>query len=145
MARPIKGTTFWDRVYSHTEKVGDCLMFTGCRNHDGYGRISRGKRLVFVHREVWAEKNGPIPPGKVIPEHLILGTQVENIKDMDRKGRRTALAGSQSPKAKLTETDVSDIRVLLSYGVSSYEIARLYGVIGENILHVKHGRSWVHV
>jgi len=107
MARPKAGVTFWDRVYSHTEiKYGDnpfstaegCHLFKGHRNADGYGRIYRDGKLVFVHREIWKEAHGQIPekmnvchkcdtPNCINIHHLFLGTQAENVADMWAKGR----------------------------------------------------------
>jgi hypothetical protein len=56
------------------------------------------KRLIAIHREVWEQANGPIPPGGLIMhlcdnpgciniEHLRLGTPKENSADMATKGR----------------------------------------------------------
>lgn len=156
MARPCAGITFWDRVYAHTQAKGECILFIGHRNEDGYGRIFRNKKLVFVHREVWARDNGSIPPGRVImhtcdqpnciqPKHLVMGTQVMNIKDMDEKGRRRALIGSQHRNAVLLEKDIPVIRNFLNLGKTCASIARMYNVSEGLIRHIKKGRIWRHV
>lgn len=60
----------------------------------GYGAY-RGSA---AHRAVWTAYNGPIPDGLFLlhkcdvkacvnPEHLSLGTQADNIRDMINKGR----------------------------------------------------------
>lgn len=52
-----------------------------------------------AHRFAWRRVNGPIPDGMVVrhtcdnticvnPDHLILGTQADNMRDMDERGRR---------------------------------------------------------
>lgn len=156
MARPRAGVTFWDRVYANTEREGECLLFVGHRNHDGYGRICRDGKLVFVHREVWKEKNGEIPGDKVVmhrcdrrncieDSHLLLGTQVENIADMDRKGRRRSLIGSEHSHATLSEGDIPTIRSRISDGDTCAEISRDYKVSEGLIRHIKKGRIWRHV
>jgi len=47
-----------------------CLIWTGQKTVDGYGRIGyRGRTSVSVHRVVFIEWVGPIPPG-IQPDHL---------------------------------------------------------------------------
>ena len=157
MARPKKGITFWDRVYSFAVRDGECLMFHGCLNEDGYGRINgEFGKLVFVHRAVWERDNGLIPSGHVVmhscdrpaciePSHLRLGTQRENIADMDRKGRRVSLVGSMHRRAILTESDIPRIRAMLERGDTCISIAGIYGVTEGMIRHIKKGRAWTHV
>jgi hypothetical protein len=54
-----------------------------------------------VHRVAWELEHGPIPDGMLIlhrcdnpacwaPEHLFLGTQADNVRDMHAKGRHYA-------------------------------------------------------
>lgn len=156
MSRPRKGVTFWDRVYSQAEWRDGCEVFTGCCDDDGYGRINRDGKLVRLHRAVWERDHGPIHAGKVImhtcdnppcinPAHLAIGTQPQNIADMDRKGRRVNLYGSQQSQAKLTETDIPDIRLMLGYGLSCEKIGAEYQVSSEAIRHIKKLRKWSHV
>lgn len=60
-----------------------------------YGSNSGGR----AHRISWLLHNGPIPDGMQVlhkcdvkhcvnPDHLFLGTQFDNMQDMDQKGRR---------------------------------------------------------
>ena len=51
MARPFRHETFWDRVEKHViidENGGH--LFTGLLKHDGYGRIGKDGKNVYVHR-----------------------------------------------------------------------------------------------
>jgi hypothetical protein len=70
-----------------------CHVWTGGRASKGYGQLRIG-----VHRLAWELANGPIPEGMQVlhrcdnprccnPDHLMLGTQAENMADMRRKGR----------------------------------------------------------
>lgn len=156
VARPKAGTTFWDRVYSHVQQYNECTLFEGHRNQDGYGRINRDGRLVFVHREVWKRDHGEIPSGMEIchtcdtpncitPKHLFAGTHSQNIKDMDRKGRRKTLIGIERNTAKLNDEKVRRIRVRLYEGDTCAEIARDNGVSEGLIRHIKKRRIWTHV
>lgn len=57
---------FVDRIAPRLERDGDCLIWTGCKVHNGYGQISvQGKRH-YVHRLVYKLLVGPIPDGHVI-------------------------------------------------------------------------------
>jgi len=72
----------------------------------GYGRItisSNGsKKVKGVHRVMWELTNGPIPKGIFVlhtcdirhcinPNHLFLGTQLDNMQDMIKKGRKSKI------------------------------------------------------
>lgn len=156
MARPKKGITFWDRVYNHVSKDGDCTLFIGSRDDCGYGRINRDGKLVRLHRAVWERDRGAIPRGGVVmhtcdrpaciePSHLRLGTQRENIADMDSKHRRRTLVGSEKSESKLHERDIPRIRAMLEAGYTCVAIGKIFGVTDMMIRHIKKGRAWTHV
>lgn len=156
MARPFKGTTFWDRVETHLVHDGDCLLFVGSRDECGYGRINKDGKLIRLHRAVWERDHGPIPESHVVmhkcdrpnclnPEHLILGTQRDNIADMDNKGRRKSAIGSKNYSAKLKEADIPIIRDMLERGDTCKFIGQIFGVTEMMIRHIKKGRAWRHV
>lgn len=157
MARPKKHETFIYRVYKQVRPTKNgCLEFFGCLNHDGYGRINKNGRLVYVHREIFREFVEEIPEGMCVchtcdnpccinTNHLFLGTHKQNMEDKARKGRVTNTIGSLNPSAKLKETDIPNIRRRIYDGDTCYSIAREYGVTGEAILAIKHNRIWKHV
>lgn len=75
-----------------------CWMWTGGIVH-GYGCWEVDGRRERAHRWAWELFVGPIPEGMhvlhrcdnppcVNPNHLFLGTQTDNVQDMDAKGRR---------------------------------------------------------
>lgn len=157
MARPKNGVTFWDRANNIQVDENGCYNFLGHLNDDGYGRIRKDGKLVFVHREIWLKHNGEIPkdmcvchecdnPKCLNIEHLFLGTHADNMADRKKKGRCSDNKGEKNPSVKLTEQQVRDIKMRISLGKDAcYAIAREYGVTGETILHIKNGRSWRHV
>lgn len=78
-----------------------CHVWTGHCQENGYGQIRIGDRAVGTHRVAWAAANGSIPEGLYVlhkcdnppccnPEHLWVGTQADNLRDMREKGRGTA-------------------------------------------------------
>jgi hypothetical protein len=152
-----KFAPFWDRVDFHTEIAENgCHLFTGHRNRDGYGRIRYLGKLVFVHRKVWEKHNGrTIPesmcvchtcdtPNCINPQHLFLGTQKENMADRAKKGRYDH-RGEKNNAAKLTESQVIQIRKLLSERVSYKHLAEAYGVSVGLLEQIKRRSVWSHI
>ena len=75
-----------------------CIEWTGVVGNSGYGRVSVDGRLWSVHRYAWFQVHGEIPKGMIIMhtcdnkrcmniDHLRLGTQGDNMRDMAAKGR----------------------------------------------------------
>lgn len=153
-----------DRFWSMVDKEdGDgCWVFTGNRTPFGYG-IFRCHGIVRVaHRVSWELEHGPIPKGEgyfgtcvchhcdnppcVRPSHLFLGTHMDNMQDMLRKGRYNWSSGPRGdthPFAKLSSEDVRAIRSLQN--PSPYKIAPLYGVSHATIYDILQYRTWKHV
>jgi len=109
MARPKKHETFIYRVYKQVRPTANgCYEFFGCKSDDGYGRINKNGKLVYIHREIYKEFNGDFPkelsvchtcdnPSCVNPDHLETGTQSDNMKDAAKKGR-TARGDNTGPR-----------------------------------------------
>lgn len=88
---------FWEKV----RKSDGCWEWTGSRNAAGYGKLSEGAAgspRLRAHRVSWELANGPVPAGLwvlhrcdnppcVRPDHLWLGTRLDNMQDCARKGR----------------------------------------------------------
>lgn len=85
---------FWARV----QKGDGCWEWQGTRIAHGYGRLRVGSERVLAHRYSWRITNGPIPAGMSVlhrcdnppcvrPDHLFLGTQLDNNRDRSAKGR----------------------------------------------------------
>lgn len=85
---------------SNSEFVTECgcQIWTGAVSTKGYGIFQKDGKYTGSHRAAWELRNGPIPDGLWVlhrcdvrpcinPEHLFLGTAVDNTADMIRKGR----------------------------------------------------------
>jgi hypothetical protein len=76
----------------------DCVLWTGSRLPQGYGQKTINGTTYLVHRLAWAEEHGPIPDGLWVlhhcdnppcynVDHLFLGDNAANMRDMASKGR----------------------------------------------------------
>lgn len=141
----------------------ECWPWVGKSRLSGYGFIGRGGRgtgKLLAHRAAWEVTYGPIPDsdeyhGTVVrhtcdnrlccnPQHLALGTQADNVRDMDvRGGRRTvARNGEAHHNARFTE---ADIRYIRSSPKRNVDLAKEYGVQRAVISGIRRRVSWRHV
>lgn len=101
--------------------MSDCILWEGATKNEGYGYVKRGGKNIFAHRLAYQAANGTIPEGMVVrhtcdtpscinPEHLVLGTQADNINDMYERKRDRHATGEAHGRAKLTVDDVNFIR-----------------------------------
>ena len=139
--RPLEDR-FWEKV----QKADGCWVWTGTRHPSGHGNIGLGGRAarnIGAHRVSWMLHYGPIPAGLCVchtcdnppcvrPDHLFLGTRADNNDDMRTKGRNVPIPvrrGEVHPRAKLTDTQVAEIRERhLAGDTTLKEIGAQYGV-----------------
>lgn len=99
---------FWEKVNkdgpipAHRPDLGQCWLFTGTTNKQGYGEIRRGGKnggaLLLATHVGYELQVGPIEglwalhycdnPPCVRGSHLFLGTHQDNMRDMVQKGRQ---------------------------------------------------------
>jgi len=134
----------------------ECVIWTGPRNNYGYAQGARIYGTIAVHRQVCIEVNGDPPTSKheaahtcgngnlgcINPRHLIWKTHADNMADMTVHG--TSQRGEVNFNAKIRETDIPNIRLLLEHK-SQNEIAKLYGVHPSSISRIASKLRWKHV
>jgi HNH endonuclease/Helix-turn-helix domain of resolvase len=162
----------YDRFNKYTNKSSylPCWLWMGARlNKNRYGLLRVKNKTMLAHRLSYEIHNGTIIDKKYVlhtcdnegcvnPEHLFLGTQLDNVKDRDFKKRghffnpnshfnkiRFIPVGIKNPKSKLSEKNVHEIRKLLSEGFSNKEIAKKFSVSKDTILRIKNKSSWRHI
>ncbi len=116
---------------------------------------TRATKTFTVHRLVADAFLGPRPPGHVVRHgpagpadpsvwNLSYGTMRENMHDKLRDG--TFRRGSTAPNAKLTESQVAEIRRMYAEGdTSQNELAALFGVARGAINSIIAAKTWGHV
>lgn len=145
MARPVSDEK--KRFLAKVKVVeSGCHEWQAMVKKDGYGHFYfRGKCSYPAHRAAYILFKGDIPAGKCImhtcdnricvnPEHLIIGTNLENIQDMDKKGRRGTVS-------KLTYDDVNTIKQMLDERYSQQFIADKFGIHQTTVSCIKLGIS----
>lgn len=91
-----------------TRGTDGCVEWQGTRT-GGYGMMWRGSRMWLVHRLAYEDEVGPIPAGLLVlhkcdnpacynVDHLYLGTQRDNMRDRDTRGRNGHKAKTHCPQ-----------------------------------------------
>ena len=157
--KPIEGR-FWERT---VETESGCWEFPT--------RTKRSRPNVYYEGKVWRASRlaytlarGPIPDGLLVchhcdnghcirPSHLFLGTHKDNAVDMLMKGRGSPpplipRPGELSPMAKLTESQVRQIRAMhvpWSHKFGSAALGRMFGVCRQAVDDIISHKNWKHV
>jgi len=93
------GLPILERLAAHAPATEGCWLWQGAHDGDGYGLVKVDGKLRRAARVAWEATYGPIPAGLSVlhscdnppcirPDHLMVGTQRANIRDMLGKGRR---------------------------------------------------------
>ena len=116
-------------------QIGDCLIWQGCVNSDGYPKLTRkladgsSSSNIKGHRYVYECTKGEIPEGHVIrhtcdntlclnPDHLITGTMTDNMRDRQER-RRTS---------NFVTDEVNELIINLRRdGLPQWKVAKLVG------------------
>jgi hypothetical protein len=135
-----------------------CWLWSG-KEDDEPGYLWDGSTMVIASRFSYQLFRGPIPDEMYVlhtcdirrcvnPEHLFLGTQVDNMADMVAKGRANKPKGMENGRAKLTDNDVRFIRFYYRPRSKVYgrdQLARMFGVSEMTIYEILNREKWAHV
>lgn len=145
---------FWEKV----NKTESCWPWTAATNPLGYGifGLAPGQN-VLAHRFSWSLVHGPIQddlqichdcpngdcPSCCRPDHLFIGTQLDNMRDSVKKKRNAF--GERNGHAKVTEAQVIEMRKLRSNGMTLRALAEQFGIHSTSVLQIVTGKNWKHL
>jgi hypothetical protein len=134
----------------------NCWDWIGAKNRKGYGSLHFGGKTRIAHRMSYELYVGEIPSGLLVchhcdqpecinPEHLFLGTDLDNSNDKFLKGRQRFLVGEDNVTSKLTTFEIVEIKNMLKEGIGLTVIAKKYNTSRSNIDSIKKHKSWRHI
>tara|TARA_R110001606_G_scaffold115974_2_gene244548 strand:- start:697 stop:1032 length:336 start_codon:yes stop_codon:yes gene_type:complete len=109
--------------------------------------------MLRAHRFAYALSKGEIPDGFVVrhtcdnpaccnPDHLILGTQADNIADMYKRKRNRKAKGEDNSNSKLTAKQAMEI---YSSPLPPKQLAKCYSITETAVSKIKLKKRWKHL
>ena len=133
--------------YNELKNKNRCWIWQGSKYKNNYGKTVWGGKQYYAHRMSYIIFKDLILNNQVVrhicdnklcvnPEHLIIGTQSDNILDCVKRNRHF--------NQLLLEEDVIEIKNRLKkpYRGINYELAIKYNVKQSTISHIRTGRNW---
>lgn len=148
----------FERFEANSQQMANgCIEWTAALTENGYGRACYRGEATAAHRLAYHIYKKPIPAFSsksvvrhscdnrkcVNPDHLIYGTQADNIADMI--DRQRGLVGELNNSAKLDAEKVRGMRAMRRDGAELLAIASKYGVSKTTCWAVVNNRTWTHV
>ena len=140
---------------SQINKTDTCWLWTGHTTGD-YGRYGIERKKVYAHRYSYTIHKGEIPEGHCVrhtcdetlcvnPDHLLTGTQQDNMNDKKERGRQNPPSGERNSLSKLNNDDVIEIRILRGFGFTYDELGKMYNVSISSIFNIINNKTWTHI
>lgn len=143
--------------YTSVGGEGECWVWNGYRDRQGYGMLKVFVNGAFSHRKAsqisYIMSFGAIPTGKLVchtcdnkscvnPAHLYAGSASDNIRD--RMVRQGMNRGEHLAWSKITENDVREIRRLFPI-VGRAALAKMFRLSPQHVSKVARRLEWRHV
>lgn len=151
---PPSATEQEARFWSFVDKSAGtdaCWIWTGRTNDKGYGRFFTGGKTVRAHRFAFLITFRAIHDGLQVchacdnppcvnPMHLFPGTNLDNVKDREAKGRGKRFYGLENGWAKIADADVVRIKQMSKSGMRQAKIANIFGISASHVSMIVSGR-----
>lgn len=135
---------FWARLLPPTE--GGCRLWPVSGGNGGYGKTYWKGSPLMAHQVAFLLTHGWVPRGRQViirhtcdeprccePTHLVAGSQKDNARDRDARGRANRPPSWTFPLAKLTPDQVREIRARHAAGESYPKLGRAFDMHPQNI------------
>ncbi|MGE0539733.1 MAG: HNH endonuclease [Dehalococcoidia bacterium] len=150
--RTSEAQRFWSKV--DQSDADGCWLWKGYRARKGYGhfkRAGRHGRIEQSHRVAWELTHGRPPDDMYVlhrcdnppcnrPDHLFLGTLLDNAADCVSKSRQSM--GARNGRAKISEEGARVIRELRREGVTLSELSRRFGIDKSQVSRIVRNEAW---
>ncbi len=154
------------RFHQYIKKTDTCWEWLKGRGPQGYGKFWYGNYTWGTHRVAYFLHYGVDPdqllvchtcdnPACCNPDHLFLGTHLDNNRDRDAKGHtykgqthHLAIMnknGENNGRSKLTTNQVIEIRALREQGEKWLRLSKRFGVSRRTIKNIVSRKLWKHI
>jgi len=141
-----------EKLMRRTRKNDNGCLIISIGYKARYSCTTYNGKKILCHRLAWILTNGEIKDDLHVlhkcdntfcinPDHLFLGTQKDNIRDMMKKGRDNRLLGEKHQFSKLKNDDVRFIRNNWPE-ISQADLAKEFNVTSQNIHDIVHRKHW---
>jgi len=156
---------FWANVIKSDDPNG-CWLWSAAAATGKHGTFYVGGGKVQASHFAWESANGrPVPEGLwvlhhcdnppcVRPDHLYVGTHLDNVRDAIERDRyaignalhhATRARGERQGSAKLRDADVLAIRAKSRAGASLRQLAAEFGISKSQAGRIVRGEVWQHL
>jgi hypothetical protein len=149
---------FWSKV-NYPGNDQNCREWTTGKTKKGYGQFWLNRKNVEAHRFAWEFYNGLIPNGLLVchkcdnppccnPEHLFLGTFLDNNRDTIDKGKFIpSQVGENHYKTKLNNKIIEKVLLKIQSGEISNisDASESLGVKYHVFSDILNGKNWKHI
>ena len=134
--------------------MNDCVLWKGAKDSNGYGQSWKYGKPFKAHRDSYEKANNIKlsstdfilhkcdTPSCINPEHLFIGTQLDNMRDKINKGRDKYSFGEAHYNSKLKETDIIYIK---NSSKKNKDLAIELQVDASHISRIRRGERWKNV
>lgn len=134
-------------------KDGDCFRCVSHKGTSGYPVKSINHERITIPRLILRRRLGHLPDRIVArhtcdnrwcirPDHIISGTQADNMADMSARGRHPDVRGEKNSRARLTDSIVIEIRGSEGYHT---EIAKRFSLDPSTVCDIRNHKTWRHI
>lgn len=145
---------FWNKI--KVTRTTECWLWQAGVDGHGYGVFNKGKGTRRAHRIALMFLGAIIPVHKIVchhcdnvrccnPNHLYIGTTLENVRDKMERGRHRVNRGQEAGGSKLKNEDVYKIRERLKNGERGIDLAVEFHVSQQTICGIKKRHRWNHI